>query len=344
MKANVLVSRDGIARLSDFGLSKFFEDVRRLKCRNFYIDFVSQCDRDLVPSSSGSLRWTAPEVLKQGGVVSMRSDIWSFGMLCLEILSGEVPFSGKSEAEVRHQLEQAKHPERPSRMATVNGLNTGMWNLMCQCWGKKPELRPSMNRVKPFLLELRELTFTRKSTRPGTADSAMSTMTVKTYQSSSRQPLLSPTFLDDPIQLSPQQQHQRGFSESNQSVEQILTPRRKGSSWLRSLSIRSSKPSISVLTSPLLSSPSSSSGLSAKPPTVDFPFLPYNDGDNLFSNDHLTSPTTTSPFLESYTQLNPPPAQSVAEISRRSANIMDGIVDFGSLEDLVEILIQTFGE
>jgi son of sevenless-like protein len=126
-----------------------------LKLESFFIYRACQCDRDLAPSSSGSLRWTAPEVLKQGGIVSMRSDIWSFGMLCLEILSGDVPFISKTDDGVRHQLEQSKHPERPGRSATSKGLDAGMWNLMCRCWEKNPEQRPSMKKVKPYLLNIR---------------------------------------------------------------------------------------------------------------------------------------------------------------------------------------------
>jgi len=79
-------------------------------------------------------------------------------MLCLEILSGDVPFISKTDDEVRHQLEQSKHPERPGRSATAKGLDAGMWNLMCGCWEKKPEQRPSMKKVKPYLLNIRGLT------------------------------------------------------------------------------------------------------------------------------------------------------------------------------------------
>ncbi len=79
-------------------------------------------------------------------------------MLCFEILSGDVPFSSKSDDGVRHQLEQSKHPDRPGRLATSKGLDTGMWDFMCRCWEKNPDRRPSMSRVKSFLLELRAQT------------------------------------------------------------------------------------------------------------------------------------------------------------------------------------------
>jgi hypothetical protein len=79
-------------------------------------------------------------------------------MLCLEILSGDVPFISKTDDEVRHQLEQSKHPESPGRLVTSIDLDSGMWNFMCQCWEKNPEQRPSMKKVKPFLLNIRGLT------------------------------------------------------------------------------------------------------------------------------------------------------------------------------------------
>ena len=86
----------------------------------------------------------------------MHSDVWSFAMVCIEILSGEYPFGASTrEDSVRHDLERFKHPDRPGRVATSHGLSTSMWELMRECWSKKPDSRPSISSIKQSLLEIR---------------------------------------------------------------------------------------------------------------------------------------------------------------------------------------------
>lgn len=77
-------------------------------------------------------------------------------MVCIEILSGEYPFGASTrEDSVRHDLERFKHPDRPGRVATSHGLSTSMWELMRECWSKKPDSRPSISSIKQSLLEIR---------------------------------------------------------------------------------------------------------------------------------------------------------------------------------------------
>ncbi|KDR72786.1 hypothetical protein GALMADRAFT_212816 [Galerina marginata CBS 339.88] len=68
--ANVLISKNGTARLSHFGLSNFFED----------------CGQAATATHSLNPRWFAPELL-HSAPITMHSDVWSFGMVCLEMLS-----------------------------------------------------------------------------------------------------------------------------------------------------------------------------------------------------------------------------------------------------------------
>ena len=85
MKANVLVSKDDKACLCDFGLFQ----VSKLSHWSL-IPIVPTHNKGPGTANPANLRWTAPEVLSQG-VTSKYSDVWSFGMVGLEILSGEVP-------------------------------------------------------------------------------------------------------------------------------------------------------------------------------------------------------------------------------------------------------------
>lgn len=72
---NVLIGRDGHARLTDFGMARF--------------TYMSRLTRkDLMV---GSLMYMAPEQFRTGEAVK-QSDIWQFGIMFYEILTGKKPF------------------------------------------------------------------------------------------------------------------------------------------------------------------------------------------------------------------------------------------------------------
>ena len=76
--ANVLLDKKGDAKIADFGNSK-----------NIFAEELSL----------GTTRWMAPEVMREGRV-SRQSDIWSFGCLMLEMITGQAPYHElKSETQ-----------------------------------------------------------------------------------------------------------------------------------------------------------------------------------------------------------------------------------------------------
>ncbi|KAJ3548437.1 hypothetical protein NMY22_g1270 [Coprinellus aureogranulatus] len=137
--ANVLISEDRVARLSDFGLSKFLEN----------------CNRGLTSASSINPRWVAPEVVRELPL-SKESDIWSLGMTFLELLTRQQPYSNIGhDFNVLGELKKYNPPKRPTDQAVIDaGLNEDMWKLLKQCW-KKPEQRPTIQDVKSSLARIR---------------------------------------------------------------------------------------------------------------------------------------------------------------------------------------------
>jgi len=116
-------------------------------------------DKGSGPVSLVNLRWTAPEVLSRG-IVSKHSDVWSFGMVGLEILSNEVPFYGKDDDEVKRQLIHGRHPDRPNSVAACLSelpfeMKHSVLNSLLKCWAKVPDERPSMSNLSVTLERVR---------------------------------------------------------------------------------------------------------------------------------------------------------------------------------------------
>jgi uncharacterized coiled-coil protein SlyX len=117
---------------------------------------------DLLPAVPGIVRvtaYTAPEVAEHKPA-DARSDIFSFGAVVFEILTGRRPFEGETESAIVESLCGAPAP--PSGSPAVDRLLAG-------CLGKDPATR--WQRIQKVQLELKLLTGAarRASAVPATA-------------------------------------------------------------------------------------------------------------------------------------------------------------------------------
>jgi serine/threonine protein kinase len=89
--ANVLVNADNHAKLSDFGLSK---------TRATSVKTAKQ--------KSEAIQWLPPECFTRGGVYTAQSDIYSYGVILWELVTGKRPYAGISDAEIPKRTLQGK--------------------------------------------------------------------------------------------------------------------------------------------------------------------------------------------------------------------------------------------
>ncbi|KAG6329038.1 hypothetical protein ID866_10051 [Astraeus odoratus] len=132
---NVLISDDGRALLTDFGLSHTVQS-------SFSMTTPSR--------QGGSLNWMPPEFLdgetESGPTIA--GDIWSFGMTALELFTCQEPFSSVSSVPSRVMLRILNGPpDRPTIESTCFRMNNEWWNMCSECWHKNPSLRPDMLRI-----------------------------------------------------------------------------------------------------------------------------------------------------------------------------------------------------
>lgn len=88
---------------------------------------------------------------------STSTDVWSFGMLCLELMTGCQPYNDvDNDITVAINLSKWQLPPRPGPMVMEQGLTDDLWALMLKCWHKNPHQRPTMTEVKDKIKRIRD--------------------------------------------------------------------------------------------------------------------------------------------------------------------------------------------
>ncbi|OAX32433.1 kinase-like protein, partial [Rhizopogon vinicolor AM-OR11-026] len=130
--ANILIDKGGNARLIDFGLSCFIRPL------------LSQSHLAITSVHPGAIRYAAPELVTSDDVCDLpmeKVDVYSFGCVMLQILSGRPPWSEiKSDYRITTSIFQGHGPQRPNGDPSIIDSD---WNFIQKCLRHEPDLRPS---------------------------------------------------------------------------------------------------------------------------------------------------------------------------------------------------------
>jgi hypothetical protein len=121
--ANIMIDGQGQVRITDFGLAGLAEQFSGAEIR------------------AGTPAYMSPEQL-EAKEVTLRSDIFSLGVVLYELFTGKSPYDSPTLAKLaRRRLESSPPPPSPSTL--VPDLDPAVERLILRCMERDPNLRPS---------------------------------------------------------------------------------------------------------------------------------------------------------------------------------------------------------
>ncbi len=144
---NIMVSKDGRAKIMDFGLAK--------------LRGVSKLTK--IGSTVGTIAYMSPEQV-EGIETDHRTDIFSFGVVLYEMLTGQLPFRAEHETAMMYEIINV---EPPSLLDLRRGLDAEVDRIGMKCLEKNREERyQSMREVSVDLKRHKKASEGKRITRP----------------------------------------------------------------------------------------------------------------------------------------------------------------------------------
>ena len=119
---NVLLSDDGRIKIGDFGLAR-----------------AVSANTTTGQALLGTIAYLSPELVTRG-IADERSDIYAFGIMFFEMLTGKQPYSGEQPMQIAYQH---AHSDVPAPSSIAPELTPELDELVRWCTQREPDGRPS---------------------------------------------------------------------------------------------------------------------------------------------------------------------------------------------------------
>ncbi|XP_059646021.1 protein kinase and PP2C-like domain-containing protein isoform X4 [Cornus florida] len=155
--ANILLDENLCPHLADFGLAEYKKDLKQISYENWRSSGKPTGGfhkKNMV----GTLLYMAPEILRKE-IHTEKSDVFSFGVLINELLTGVVPYTDLRAEAQAHTVLEMNYTEQQLTAAVVSeglrpilcsfdsGAPAGLLSLIQRCWDAYPEKRPSFGDI-----------------------------------------------------------------------------------------------------------------------------------------------------------------------------------------------------
>lgn len=132
---NIMVSDSNTIKILDFGLAK--------------MEGAAQITQS--HSALGTITYMSPEQIK-GEAVDAKTDLWAFGIVLYEMLTGELPFAGAYQHSVMYSI---LNTDPPSVRRKADGIPEELEQIVNRCICKNPDDRyPSASVLLDDLIEI----------------------------------------------------------------------------------------------------------------------------------------------------------------------------------------------
>ena len=128
---NIFITRDGRVKILDFGIAKLVESD------GHGLDQLTTAPGTAMGAVVGTVAYMSPEQVA-GRAIDQRSDIFSFGVVLYELLSGSRPFSGNSPIET---MTAVLHADPAPLASSDRNIPAALARIVTRCLEKAPDER-----------------------------------------------------------------------------------------------------------------------------------------------------------------------------------------------------------
>lgn len=132
---NLMINREGYAKILDFGLAKLVERRRALAADSAEKTLVQVNTKD--GTILGTINYMSPEQLL-GQRADRRSDIFSFGVVLYEMVTGRCPFASENHIDTMHAI---LHEEPKPPLSLKPDLPPDVGRILARALAKTPKGR-----------------------------------------------------------------------------------------------------------------------------------------------------------------------------------------------------------